>query len=171
MSAVLLLLLLLLPLPLSVHAEDLGELSANPYNPDSTSNPFGAGSPFKPDGVNNPFSPYGSPFSNQSAMNPYAPDAPRLFARLSGLSGFSGSSDGVSGPANKTDQIDQINDIDQFRLSVLTRLDQESLRRRKSLQPQQSHESLRPRPANRRKVIPPLGNSGRSPSSLLYSPL
>ena len=47
MRVVLLLLLLLLPLPLSVHAEDLGELSANPYNPDSTSNPFGAGSPFQ----------------------------------------------------------------------------------------------------------------------------
>ena len=38
-------------------AEDLGELSANPFNPASTSNPFGAGSPFKPDGLNNPFSP------------------------------------------------------------------------------------------------------------------
>jgi hypothetical protein len=25
-------------------AEDLGELSANPFNPESTSNPFGAGS-------------------------------------------------------------------------------------------------------------------------------
>ena len=56
-------------LPLSVHAEDLGKLSANPFNPDSTSNPFGAGSPFKPDGLNNPFSTYGSPFSNQSATN------------------------------------------------------------------------------------------------------
>ena len=50
------LLLLLMPLPLSVHAEDLGELSANPYNPESSANPFGAGSPFKPDGLNNPFS-------------------------------------------------------------------------------------------------------------------
>ena len=40
-------------------AEDLGELSANPFNPESTANPFGAGSPFKPDGLNNPFSPYG----------------------------------------------------------------------------------------------------------------
>jgi hypothetical protein len=61
-----------------------------------TSNPHGAGSPFKSDGINNPFSPYGSPFSNQSAMNPSATDAPRLFARLSGFSGpsgFSGSSD------------------------------------------------------------------------------
>ena len=46
-------------------AEDLGERSANPFNPDSTSNPFGTGSPLKPDGLNNPFSPYGSPFSNQ----------------------------------------------------------------------------------------------------------
>jgi hypothetical protein len=88
---------LLLLLPLSVHAEDLGELSANPYNPDSTSNPFGAGSPFKPDGINNLF-------SNQSATNPFAIDAPRLYdqqgnyrgklsanpAGLSALSGFSG---------------------------------------------------------------------------------
>ena len=85
-------LLLLLPLPLSVHAEDIGELSANPFNPDSTSNPFGAGSPFKPDGLNNPFSPYGSPFSNQSATNPFATDAPRLLARLSGPSGLFGFS-------------------------------------------------------------------------------
>lgn len=72
-------LFLLLLLPLSVHAEDLGKLSANPFNPDSTSNPFGAGSPFKLDSINNPFSPYGSPYSNQSATNPYATDAPRLY--------------------------------------------------------------------------------------------
>ena len=70
---------LLLLLPLSVHAEELGELSAYPFNPDFTANPFGAGSPFKPDGVNNSFSPYGSPFSNQSATNPFATDAPRLY--------------------------------------------------------------------------------------------
>jgi hypothetical protein len=79
MWVVLLLLPLLLPVPRSVHAEDLGELSANPFNPDSTSNPYGAGSPFKPNGINNPFSPYGSPFSNQSATNPFATDAPRLY--------------------------------------------------------------------------------------------
>jgi hypothetical protein len=85
---------LILVLPFSVHAEDLGELSANPYNPDSTSNPFGAGSPFKPDGLNNPFSHYGSPFSNQSATNPFATDTPRLFARLSGFSDLFGSSGG-----------------------------------------------------------------------------
>ena len=71
--------LLVLLLPLSVHAEDLGELSANPSNPDSTSNPFGAGSPFKSDGLKHPFSPYGSPYSNQSATDPYAADAPKLY--------------------------------------------------------------------------------------------
>ena len=90
-------LLLLLPLPLSVSAEDLGELSANP-------------------------------------------------AGLSGSFGFSGLSGGVSDPTNKTNETDWTDEIDQFRLSVLTRLDQESLRRRESLQPQQSHESLRTRP-------------------------
>ena len=46
-------------------AEDLGELSANPFNLASTSNPFGAGSPFKPDGLNNPFAPMAVP----SAIN------------------------------------------------------------------------------------------------------
>jgi hypothetical protein len=72
---------LLLLLPLSVHAEELGELSANPFNPDFTANPFGAGSPFKSDGVSNSFSPFGSPFSNQSATNPLATDAPRLYVQ------------------------------------------------------------------------------------------
>ena len=66
-------------IPLSVQAEELGNLSANPYNSDSTANPFGAGSPFKPDGINNQFSPYGSPFSNQSATNPFATNPPRLY--------------------------------------------------------------------------------------------
>ncbi len=56
------------------HAEDLGNLSANPFALDSTSNSFGQGSPFAPNGVNNPFSPYGSPFSNQSSTNPFATD-------------------------------------------------------------------------------------------------
>ena len=72
-------LLLILFLPLSVHSEDLGELSLNPFNLESTSNPSGAGSPFKQDGVNNPFSPYGSPFSNRSTTNPFPTDAPRLY--------------------------------------------------------------------------------------------
>ncbi|MBS0156597.1 MAG: hypothetical protein JSS38_18590 [Nitrospira sp.] len=74
-----LLLLLFLIAPVSVSAKDLGELSANPHQQNSTANPFGAGSPFAPNGIKNPFSRYGSPFSNQSAMNPFATDAPRLY--------------------------------------------------------------------------------------------
>jgi len=87
-------------LGLANHAEDLGELSANPFNPDPTSNPFGAGSPFKPDGLNHPFSPYGSPFSNQSATNPYATDAPRLYDQQGNyrgkLSAKPNDSDGIA---------------------------------------------------------------------------
>ena len=71
--------LLILSLPLSASAEYLGELSANPYAPDSTANPYGAGSPFKPDGINNPYSPSGSLFSNQFSTNPFATDPPRLY--------------------------------------------------------------------------------------------
>lgn len=74
-----LLLFLLLLAPLSSSAKDLGELSANAYQQNSTANPFGAGSPFAPNGINNTFSPYGSPFSKQSARNPFATDAPRLY--------------------------------------------------------------------------------------------
>jgi len=59
--------------------EFLGELSANPYNPQSLANPYGAGSPFNPKSPNNPFSAYGSPFSPKSATNPYTNDAPRLY--------------------------------------------------------------------------------------------
>lgn len=58
---------------------DLGRLSANPYAPDSLSNPYGAGSPYAPDGVNNPYSTYGSPYSSKSATNPFATEAPLLF--------------------------------------------------------------------------------------------
>ena len=66
----LLLAVLLSLIPITVHAEYLGDLSANPYESDSTANPFGAGNPFKPDGINNPYSPFVSPFSNQSATIP-----------------------------------------------------------------------------------------------------
>ena len=55
-----------------VHAE-------NPYDPNSLSNPYGAGSPYKPDGLMNPYSQYGSPYSNKSWRNPYATDAPKLY--------------------------------------------------------------------------------------------
>ncbi|MFH1952502.1 MAG: hypothetical protein ABIL06_12895 [Pseudomonadota bacterium] len=60
-------------------AEDLGRLSANPYDPESTSNLYGAGSPYRADSINNPYGLYGSPYSSRSVTNPYATDAPRLY--------------------------------------------------------------------------------------------
>lgn len=45
-------------MPASLQAEDLGNLSVNPYDADSLANPFGKGSPFAPNGIN---SPHGSP--------------------------------------------------------------------------------------------------------------
>ena len=48
--------------------EYLGKLSANPYDPDSTANPYGQyGSEFSPDSINNPYGRYGSPYSPDSA--------------------------------------------------------------------------------------------------------
>lgn len=86
MVPVLVIILLLLS-PLTVQAEYLGELSVNEFDFDSTANSFGAGSPFRPDGLNNPFSPYGSPFSSQSATNPFATDAPRLYDQEAPIGG------------------------------------------------------------------------------------
>jgi len=60
-------------------AEDLGRFSRNRFDPESTSNPFGAGSPYRSDSINNPYGPYGNPFSSKSATNPYATDTPRLY--------------------------------------------------------------------------------------------
>lgn len=48
------------------------------YDPNSLSNPYGAGSPYKADGLMNPYSQYGSKYSNKSWTNPYATDAPKL---------------------------------------------------------------------------------------------
>ena len=60
----------------------LGNLSANKFDPNSTSNPFGVyGSKFSSKSVNNPFGAYGSKFSNKSANNPYATSAPRVYGR------------------------------------------------------------------------------------------
>jgi hypothetical protein len=41
----------------------LGNYSANPYNPDSSSNSYGAGSLYNPNSINNPYGTYGSPYS------------------------------------------------------------------------------------------------------------
>src|SRR5512139_2103971 len=63
-----------------VWAEDLGQLSVNPYAPKSTANPYSeAGSEYSSKSVRNPYGPYGNPYSNQSATNPYATDAPKLY--------------------------------------------------------------------------------------------
>lgn len=64
-------LLLCAPLALPAQAENLGTLSANPYDPGSTSNPFSRYvSPFSPDSLNNPYG-AGSPFHYDSPTNPY----------------------------------------------------------------------------------------------------
>ena len=62
--------------------EFLGRLGANPYEDDSTANPYSsAGSPYSSKSVNNRFGSYGSPFSPTSARNPYATDAPKIVAQ------------------------------------------------------------------------------------------
>lgn len=73
------LLLSLLFFPLTAHAEYLGNLSANEFDPNSIANQYGAGNPFSPNSVTNEFGIYGSPYSNRSASNPYATEAPRLY--------------------------------------------------------------------------------------------
>ena len=71
MRSVALCLFILLVGATALHAEDLGDLSANPFNFDSTANQFGRyGSPFSPDSINNPFG-AGSPFKADSPNNPY----------------------------------------------------------------------------------------------------
>ncbi len=48
-----------------------GKLSANQYDPDSTSNPYNRyGSPFLPDSIKNPYG-AGSPYNPRSPTNPY----------------------------------------------------------------------------------------------------
>jgi hypothetical protein len=57
----------------------LGNLSANPYDPNSTSNPHGRyGSEYSQDSINNPHGRYGSPYSQDSANNPYATNPPAI---------------------------------------------------------------------------------------------
>ena len=78
------LLVIVLLLPLRAHTEYLGNLSANPYNPNSTtnlrsnhldpnsaSNPIGRyGSSISPDSLNNPVG-AGNPLRSDSPGNPY----------------------------------------------------------------------------------------------------
>ena len=50
----------------------LGVASANPYDLDSISNPFGLyGSEYSANSINNPYGIYGSEFSTESTTNPF----------------------------------------------------------------------------------------------------
>lgn len=58
----------------SLYAPDgtyFGELSANQFDPNSTSNPYGKYGQFSPTSINNPNGQYGSPYSTESVNNPY----------------------------------------------------------------------------------------------------
>lgn len=50
----------------------LGNLSANPHDPNSTSNPYGQYGSRYGNTINNPYSQYGSPYSPNSPNNPHA---------------------------------------------------------------------------------------------------
>ena len=57
----------------------LGNLSSNPYDQNSTSNPYGKyGSEYSADSINNPYGKYGSQYSNDSSNNPYATNPPAI---------------------------------------------------------------------------------------------
>ena len=75
----LLLVSLLVFIPFTVHAEYLGDLSANELNPNSIFNDISAYGPLSPTSPRNSIGVYGSPVSPSSATNPLAIDAPRLY--------------------------------------------------------------------------------------------
>jgi hypothetical protein len=55
----------------------LGNLSNNPYDANSTSNPYGRyGSEYSADSINNPYGRYGSRYSADSPNNPQATNPP-----------------------------------------------------------------------------------------------
>jgi hypothetical protein len=60
-------------------AASLGEMSANQWRYESTSNAYGPhGSEWTYGSVNNPYGPNGSEWSTSSATNPYAIDPPTI---------------------------------------------------------------------------------------------
>lgn len=60
------------------HPAPISSSNTNRFDPNSLSNPYGAGSPYKQDGLMNPYSQYGSQYSNTSWRNPYATNAPKI---------------------------------------------------------------------------------------------
>ena len=84
-------------------SEYLGQLSANPFLTDSTSNKFGPfGSRYASESIENPYGPYGSPYSPTIVANPYATEAPKIIAAdgqyLGRLSANPYDPDSVSNP-------------------------------------------------------------------------
>ncbi len=80
----------------------LGKLSSNPFDSESISNPYGRyGNPYGST-LTNPYSPYGSPYSSRSWRNPYATNAPRIYASdgtyLGKLSSNPFDSESISNP-------------------------------------------------------------------------
>jgi hypothetical protein len=61
MDKIFLSILLVLVFVAAAGARDLGNLSTNPYAPNSISNPYGVGNPYNPDSVRNPCGRYGNP--------------------------------------------------------------------------------------------------------------
>ena len=86
-------------------AADLGNLSSNPYDPNSTANPYGAGNPYNPNSITNPYGKYGNPYSPNSATNPYATETPRLYDSQGNYRGKLSTnpydSDSISNPYGK----------------------------------------------------------------------
>jgi|SRR5271166_5882206 len=60
-------------------AQYLGNWSANPADPYSVDNSYGAGNPFDRNSIKNPIGRFGSPYSSYSTTNPYATHAPKLY--------------------------------------------------------------------------------------------
>lgn len=67
--------------PPGIYSEDgqyLGDASANQFDKNSVSNPFGKyGNPQNRDSINNPQGRYGSPLSEDSVNNPFAKSGKR----------------------------------------------------------------------------------------------
>ena len=64
---------LLVLIPLAVHAEYLGNLSANEFDPNSVANPFGAGNPYS---LSSPTNPYGIGLRIEGRCDPAAEPQP-----------------------------------------------------------------------------------------------
>lgn len=103
LKAILALVLLAVPTSLLAEAEYLGNYSDNPYNSDSTGNPYGQyGSPYSAQSINNPYGEYGSPYSADGVANPYTTGGPQLYDSQGGFHGNLNSNpydpDSVSNP-------------------------------------------------------------------------